>query len=109
MVGRALDMDIPLEQVQRDISGVFRRKVELRELEKERLAPVVAPPCGQQNESKDACVSKKAENGPQTAPAHTRAMSIVIEYDVAKEPQIKTCLENLKKLCVNFGVRYRQE
>lgn len=49
--------------------------------------------------------SPKAEQ--PAASVHTRAMSIVLEYDTAKEPQVQACLATLKTLCVNFGARYR--
>lgn len=31
------------------------------------------------------------------------------ELLIAKEAQVKACLETLKPLCVNYGARYRQE
>ena len=99
MGGSSLDMNLPLEQVLRGIDGFFDRNVALREAEKEKPAPVAAP-------------SRPAAPAPTPAPASTgktRAMSIVLEYDVANETRVKACLDTLKTLCVGFGARYRQE
>lgn len=99
MGGSSLDMNIPLEQVLRGIDGVFDRAVQLREAEKEKPAPVAA----------STPASQPAPAPAREATGKTRAMSIVLEYDVAHEPQVKACLDTLKTLCVGFGARYRQE
>lgn len=45
--------------------------------------------------------------GPQSE--ELRAMSVIIQFQAANEPQVKSCLATLKTLCVGFGARYRQE
>ena len=75
MGGSSLDMNIPLEQVLRGIDGVFSRSVELRELEEEKPAPAATP-------------SRPAAPAPApAATGKTRAMSIVLEYDVTNEAE----------------------
>lgn len=100
--GRNLDLSVPLEVVLGGITA-FVEQEKAKELKKRESS------CGSQNEHKADCVSKTAKNEPQAAPAQTRAMSIVFEFDVANEVRVKACLENLKPLCVHFGARYRQE
>lgn len=96
------------------VSDVFKRIAHYFQLEKEKLEqqakkaaaasrPVAAP---QPAPSAPADVAPPAA-AEKPAPAETRAMSIVLEYDVANEAAVKACLENLKTLCVNYGARYR--
>lgn len=97
------DMSVSLEQAHRRINDVFANEVELRQIEESARKTLASV-----SERKAAPVEQPAlKTEQQSSPAQTRAMSIVIEYDVRNEARIKACLENLKPLCVNFGARYR--
>ena len=90
------------------ISDVFKRIAHYFTLEKEKLERQA-----QKEASTTAAVSQQKAPAaapatkPVPDPAQTRAMSIVLEYDVNNEARIKACLENLKPLCAKFGARYR--
>jgi len=103
----AMDMQQPLDQVLRRIDGEFARAVERREAEKPiaSATPVAAPSLP----TMPAAAAPAPHPVPQPAgTGTTRAMSIVLEYDVANEAQVQACLDTLKRLCVNFGARIRQ-
>jgi Protein of unknown function (DUF1351). len=104
VVGKFMDMGTPLADVHEWLDTAF--KAEAARIERQKQAASCSSPV----EHKPACVSKNAESERQaaTAQAQTRVMSIVFEYDVAKEAQVKACLENLKNLCARFGARCRE-
>lgn len=103
MTAYLTDMSVSLEHAHRRINDVFANEVELRQAEESARKTLVSV-----SERKAAPVEQPApKTEQQSSPAQTRAMSIVLEYDVANEARVKTCLENLKALCVNFGARYR--
>lgn len=102
---RHLGLEIPLTTAISRIEEVFTVELELRQAEESARKTLASV-----SEQKAAPVEQtwpKVEQ-PASKP-ETRTMSIVIEYDAAKEAQVKTCLETLKTLCVNYGARYRQE
>lgn len=116
MITCLTDMSVPLEQAHRRIDDVFANEVELRQAEestrKKLDSACKSQPAAHPGDSfadyGNARGAEQQQSKP-APPAQTRAMSIVIEYDVANEEKVKACLETLKTLCVNFGARYRQE
>lgn len=105
--GNALALDMPLSKVLLDIEERFKIEVDLRKAEENAKASLAAVPAKQSPISVEQTGSKIEQKPAPNATAQTRAMSIVLEYDLANETQVNTCLENLKTLCVNFGVRQR--
>lgn len=99
------DMSVSLEHAHRRIDDVFANEVELRQAEESARKTLAE--CSSPVSDKKPCHSEIARNEQQDAPVQTRAMSIVLEYDVANEARVKACLETLKPLCVSFGARYR--
>lgn len=98
----------PLEETLHGINTVFAAEME----KKTRLAQAIneAPARQAPVEQKPAYVEQTSSKAEQPTPqVQTRTMSIVLEYDVAKEMQVKSCLEALKNLCASYGARYRQE
>lgn len=102
--GNALSLDMPLSKVLLDIEERFKIEADLRRAEENAKASLVAASTEQKPVS-IAQTGAKVER--QAPPVQTRTMSIVLEYDFANEAQVKACLENLKTLCVNFGMRQR--
>ena len=95
-----LSLEKPLTDVLQDVEERFRIEAELRKAEESAKATLAA--CESPVSHNQACVSENAKSEPQT-----RAMSIVLEYDTAKEAQVQACLATLKTLCVGYGARYR--
>ena len=100
--GSALDISVPLSDVLLGIEEFFAREA--------------AKPSGRFNGTSLNHSQVAQEAAPEkpvdaantvTAPAQTRAMSIVLEYDTINEARVKACLETLKPMCVSFGARYR--
>lgn len=117
LVGMGMNTERPLSNVLADITQAYANVIENAKRE-QQAAKNAAP--AMQSASPGAAVksSPQPENagldsvtsrGKPESPAQTRAMSIVLEYEIANEAAVKACLENLKTLCVNFGARYRQE
>jgi len=96
-----------LEDTLSGINAVFTAEAEKKA--RQEQAANAAPAGWPTPPSRQQPAEQKPASVEQTSPAQTRAMSIVLEYDVAKEAQVKACLETLKTLCVNYGARYRQE
>lgn len=110
MTGYFMDMTVSLEHANRRIDDVFANEIELRQAEKSAqrtLEECSAPKTQTRAQHGHAAAPNKSCLSP--APAKTRAMSIVLEYDVSNEAQVKASLDNLKTLCVSYGARYRQE
>ena len=102
LVGKALDLNAPLDTVLAAIGQAFEREKEKAQREQEQAAS--AAPA-----SPVAVGGARSNNAPHSPapPAQTRAMSVVFEYDIANETQVQACLETLKPLCVNYGARNR--
>ena len=89
-----------------DIDQAYADALDQRE--KQRQAMRSARPASGWPTPKQAPAEQPAPAVEQpAAPAQTRAMSIVLEYDTAKEEQVQACLATLKTLCVGYGARYR--
>lgn len=110
VVPQCLDLFVPLADAIEFINRAFAREVE-------RLAAQKAAQ-DQAKASPQATAEQKSAPAEQAPPEieqptrqaqQTRAMSIVLAYDVACEDKVIACLNTLKTLCVNFGARYRQE
>ena len=111
--GSNLDLTVPLEVVLSGISTFVKNENTKRgQQEAKDSAPAMpsASPGAAVKSSpqpENAGQSSAGPFGKAEAPAQTSAMSIVIEYDSTKEAQVNACLETLKVLCVNMGVRRR--
>lgn len=112
IVGMGSNSERPLADVLADIDQTYADVLEQQRKQREALKntrPASSWPTPAA-EQKTPSVEQTAQKTEQPAPAEEiRAMSIVIQYEVSKEAQVKAGLENLKTLCVNFGARYRQE
>ncbi len=104
LVGMGMNTERTLSNVLADITQTYADAIELRQAEE--AARKTLAECSSPVSDKKPCHSEIVKSERQ-APAQTRAMSIVLEYDVANEARVKACLETLKSLCVNFGARYR--
>ena len=97
----------PLADVLADIDQSYADALDQREKQRQAMKSA-APASGWPTPPKQAPAEQTSPKAEQPAASvHTRAMSIVLEYDTAKEPQVQACLATLKTLCVNFGARYR--
>lgn len=117
LVGMGMNTERPLADVLDDINQAYARVMENTKRE-QQAAKNAAPATSSASTGAAVKSSPQPENAGQSsadllgkaeAPAQTRTMSVVLEYPVGNEAQVKACLENLKTLCVNFGARYRQE
>ena len=104
LVGMGMNTERTLSNVLADITQAYADAIELRQAEE--AARKTLAECSSPVSDKKPCHSEIVKSERQ-APAQTRAMSIVLEYDVANEARVKACLETLNSLCVNFGARYR--
>lgn len=105
-----LDVNTPLADVLKRVAHYFQLEKEKLEQQAKKAAAAsrpVATPQPATSAPTDVTPPAQSASVENPAPAETRAMSIVLEYDVANEAAVKACLENLKTLCVNFGARYR--
>lgn len=105
--GNALSLDMPLAKVLLDIEERFKIEVDLRKAEESAKASLAATSAEQKPTPIEQTGTKPDQQAMPQATAQTRAMSIVLEYDLINEAQVKVCLENLKTLCTSFGARYR--
>lgn len=96
--GQEVDLNTPLADVLKRISGIFDYEREQQAKKTVCVSPV---------SNKTDCVAETAKSATQTPMVQTRAMSIVLEYDVANEAQVEDCLDCLESLCVGFGRRTR--
>lgn len=99
----------PLADVLADIDQAYADALDQREKQRQAMRSA-RPASGWPTPPKQAPDEQAAPEAERpAAPASTRAMSIVIQYETSKEAQVKACLENLKKLCVNYGARRRPD
>lgn len=91
-----LDLNRPIAEVFTEIDEFYARM--LRSREENASKPKTYP---------EAVSPLRAVGGKAQTQAQTRAMTIILEYDLACESHVKACLETLKPLCVSYGARYR--
>lgn len=90
--GDALSLSTPLASVLVSIEDSFNIEDGIRKAEQRARATLA---------------SASAEQSEPKAEPQTRAMSIVLEYDLAQEAAVKACLTRLEGLCRSFGARTR--
>jgi septum formation topological specificity factor MinE len=112
IVGMASISSTPLEQVFADIDAAYAEVIENRNRAQQTNVAAPDTVCLSSAQAHQSQQPSAPVSGGTDSPAlahKTRTMSVVIEYDAAKEPQVKACIESLRSLCINLAVRTRNQ
>ena len=108
MLDMYLALNFELAETYRRIDDVFNAELAKQNAQREEPAPAIAAPPSATRLQGCAPVATRPQPQPLSNPTgEIITMSIVLEFDVVNGDQVQSCLNELKKMCVSYGVRQR--